>query len=87
MHKKQDRILAILAAYRNPLVDPANFDEPFFYDAVRRRNHQIFGELVLIAFPCDKSVYHVEIHSSSLLRFYRLSPDMSYYRRLLSSNC
>jgi len=67
MHKKQDRILAILAAYRNPLVDPANFDEPFFYDAVWRRNHQIFGELMPIAFTRNKSVYHVKIHSSSLL--------------------
>ena len=63
MHKKQDRVIAVLAAYRHPLVDPANLDEAFFYNAVWCCNHQLFGELALLAFPCEESGEHIDTHS------------------------
>ena len=66
MHKKQDRILTILAADCDPLVDSANIDEPFFYDAIGSYNHQIISEPLLILFTRDKSVDYIEIHVPSL---------------------
>jgi hypothetical protein len=55
MHKKQDGVIAILTAYRDPLVDTAYLDEPFLYDAIWCTNHKIFCKLTLIIFTHDES--------------------------------
>jgi hypothetical protein len=51
MYKKQDRILAILTAYRDPLLDSAYLDESFLYNTIWRSNHKLLCQPTLIAFP------------------------------------